>query len=83
MIHLWKGLDLEITDGEYQYDRTYTGETIPPQTSNVKHLEITKVSDKPTYDTSFEGSDLEITDFEYQYDRTYTGEIIPSQTSNP
>ena len=34
MIHRSEGLDLEITDGEYQYDRTYTGEIIPSQTSN-------------------------------------------------
>ena len=32
MIHHWKALDLEITDGEYQFDRTYTGETTPSQT---------------------------------------------------
>ena len=34
MIHHWKALDLDITDGEYQYDPTYTGEIIPPQTLN-------------------------------------------------
>ena len=34
MIHHSKGLDLEITDFEYHHDPTYTGETIPSQTSN-------------------------------------------------
>ena len=34
MIQHWKALDLEITDGEYQFDRTYTGKTTPSQTSN-------------------------------------------------
>ena len=54
MIHHWKGLELEITDFEYHHDPTYTGETIPSQT--LKHVEIIKVSDKPTYDTSLERS---------------------------
>ena len=54
MIHHSKGLDLEIIDGEYQFDRTYTGEIIPSQTLNLKHVEIIKFSDKPTYDTSLE-----------------------------
>ena len=48
-----KGLDLETTDFEYHHDQTYTGETIPSQTLNLKHAEIIKVSDKPIYDTSF------------------------------
>ena len=56
MIHHWKRLDLEIIDGEYQYDPTYTGEIIPSQTLNFKHVEIIKVSDKPTYDAPLEGS---------------------------
>ena len=56
MIHYWKALDLEITDGEYQLDRTYTGEITPSQTLNLKHAEIIKVSDKRTYDTSLETS---------------------------
>ena len=43
MIHHWKGLDLEITDGECQSDWTYTGKTIPSETLNVKHVEIIKV----------------------------------------
>ena len=33
MIHHWKCLDLEITDSEYYYDPTYTGETVPSQSS--------------------------------------------------
>ena len=54
MIHQWKGLDLEITDFEYHQDPTPSAETIPSQT--LKHVEIIKVSDKPTYDTSLEKS---------------------------
>ena len=56
MIHQSEGLELEITDFEYQYDRTYTGENIPSQTSNPKDVEIIKFSDKPTDDTSLESS---------------------------
>ena len=54
MIHHSNGLDLEITDFEYYYDLTYTVETKPSQT--VKHVEIIKVSDKPTYDAPLESS---------------------------
>ena len=36
MIHHWKRFDLEITDGEYQFDWTLSGETIPSQTLNLK-----------------------------------------------
>ena len=56
MIHHWKGLNLEITAGEYQFDWTISAETKQSQTLNVKHVEIMKVSDEPTYDTSFEMS---------------------------
>ena len=56
MIHYWKAFDLEITDVEYQFDRTYTAETIPSQTLNLKHVKIIKVLDKPRYDTSLESS---------------------------
>ena len=55
MLH-WKALDKEITDGEYQFDRTYTGETTPSQTLDLKHVEIKKFCDKPTYDISLESS---------------------------
>ena len=54
MIHHFKTLDKEITDGEYQFDRTYTGETTPSQTLNLKHVEIIKVFDNHTCDTSLE-----------------------------
>ena len=54
MIHHSKCFDLEITDFEYQHDPTYTGETKPSQT--LKHEENIEVSDKPTYDTSFDRS---------------------------
>ena len=40
MIHHWKALDLEITDGEYRFDRTYTGNTTPSQTLKLKHVEV-------------------------------------------
>ena len=33
MIHHWKGLHLEITDFEYQYDPMTSVEIIPTQTS--------------------------------------------------
>ena len=56
MIYHWKALDLEITDGEYQFDRTYTGEITPSQTLNLKLVEIMKVFDKTTYDASLESS---------------------------
>ena len=42
MIHHWEALDKEITDGEYQFDQTYTGETTPSQTLDLKHVEIIK-----------------------------------------
>ena len=58
MIHRWKALDKEITDGEYQFSPTYTGEITPYQTLDLKHVEIIKVLDKPTCDTSFERSSL-------------------------
>ena len=43
---------------------------LKPQT--LKHVEIIKVSDKPTFDTSVEwnGFDLEITGFNYHIDQT-------------
>ena len=46
MIHHSKGLDLEITDFNYHRDPTPRRETKPSQTSNLKHVEIMKVSDK-------------------------------------
>ena len=82
MIHHWKGLDFENTDFEYHRDQTYTGEIIPSQTVNLKHVEIIKVLDKTIYYTYWKGLDLEITDFEYHHEPTSSYEIIPSQTSN-
>ena len=58
MIHHWKALDLEITDGEYQFDRTYTGETTASQTLDLKHVEIKKISDRRARDISLESSCL-------------------------
>ena len=48
MIHHWKGFDSEITDFNYHHDPTQSGETIPYQISNLKQVEIIKVSEKPT-----------------------------------
>ena len=56
MIHHSKALDLEITDGQYQFDRTYTGKTIPSQTLNFKQVETINVLDKTKYDISFKSS---------------------------
>ena len=43
MIHRWKSHDLEITVSEYHNDSTPSGEIIPSQTLNLKHVEIIKV----------------------------------------
>ena len=51
MIHHWKAIDLEIKNSDYQDDPTSSCEIIPSRTLNLKHLEIIKVSGKPTYDT--------------------------------
>ena len=56
MIQHWKALHKEFTDGESQFDRAYTGKITSFQTSNVKHVEIIKISDNHTYDTSLESS---------------------------
>ena len=40
VIHQWEALDLEITDGDYQFDRIYTGETTQSQTLNLKHRDF-------------------------------------------
>ena len=57
MIHHWKGLELEIAEFgkinmiEHPQLKPYE---LKPQT--LKHVEIIKVSDKPTYDTFMESS---------------------------
>ena len=56
MIHHWKALDLDITDFKHLHDPTSSGKFIPSQTSNIKQVEIIRVSDEPTYDTSLESS---------------------------
>ena len=57
MIHHWKALDLEITEFECHHDPTSSCEIIPPlKPQTLKHVEILKVSDKPTYDTSLQSS---------------------------
>ena len=56
MIHHSKALNAEVKDGEHQFDRTYTSETTPSQTLDLKHVEIMKFSKKRTCDISFEGS---------------------------
>ena len=55
-MHHWKDLDLELTHFNYDYDPTYTGEVIPSQTLNLKHVEIIKDLDKAIYGTSLERS---------------------------
>ena len=42
VIYHWKALDLEITDFNFYHGLTYTGEIIPSQTLNLKHVEIVK-----------------------------------------
>ena len=56
MKHYWKRLDLEITDFEYHHDLTTSGETIPSQTSNLKHVEIIKVQIFTKFDAVLERS---------------------------
>ena len=56
MIQHWKALDKEITDNEFRFDRAYTGKITPFQTSNLTHVEIIKISDNHTFDTSLESS---------------------------
>ena len=56
MIHHSKGFDLEITDFNYYHDLTLSCEITQSQTSNLKHVEIIKILDKPTYDTSLKRS---------------------------
>ena len=43
MIHRSKGLNLEITDFNFYHDLTLSGEIIPSETSNLKHVEIITV----------------------------------------
>ena len=54
MIHHWKAPDLEIKDFGYQHDPTPSGQITPSQTSNLRHIEVIKISDKPSYDISLE-----------------------------
>ena len=56
MIHHWKAFDLEIIDSNYHHVLTHLVEILPSQISNLKHVEIIKVSDRPTYDTTLERS---------------------------
>ena len=58
MIHHWKALDLEIKAVEYHVDRPYAGKIIPSEILKLKHVDIIRLSDKLTYDTSFESSCL-------------------------
>ena len=56
MTHHWKASDLQITDLVYRDDPASSCEFLPPRTLYLKHLEIIKVSGKPTYDTYLENS---------------------------
>ena len=58
MIHHSKALEKEITDDEYQFDRTYTGETTPSETLSLIYVEITEISDNHTCDISLESPSL-------------------------
>ena len=58
MTYHWKALDMEIIDGEYQFDWTYTGKVTSYQTLDLKHVEIIKFSGKCTCKISFERSQL-------------------------
>ena len=80
MIHRWKALDLEITDGGYLFGLTFSRETTPSQTLNLKHVEITEFMINVYVIHHWKALDLEITDFEYHHDRIGWSEIIPSQT---
>ena len=83
MIHHWKTLDLEFTDGDYQFQRTYTGKITPSQTLNLKHVEIKNFKTNIHVIHHSKGLESEIIDFEYRHDPTPSCEIIPSQTSTP
>ena len=55
MIHDWKVPELEITDFDYHIEHPQL-KPYHIKSQNLKLVEIIKVSDKPTYDTSLEGS---------------------------
>ena len=63
MIDHSKLLDLEITVFENHYDPTSSGEVIPCQTLNLKHVEIIKFKQILSLIHHLKGLDLEITDF--------------------
>ena len=81
MIDHSKLLDLEITVFENHYDPTSSGEVIPCQNLNLKHVEILKFKQLLSLIHHWKGLDLEITDFENHSDPTSSGEVITSQTS--
>ena len=81
MIHRWKDFDLEITGFIYRHDPTPSGETIPSETSTLKHVEIKKLQKNLHMTHHWKGLDLEVFDFTYHHDPTQSGETIPSQTS--
>ena len=75
----WRSQILNVTMIQHPHLKLYH---FKPQT--FKRVEIVKISDKLTYDTSYwKGLDLEIADFKYHYDPSSSHETIPSQTSNP
>ena len=58
MIYRPKSFDLEITDGEYHHDQTFSPEIIPSQTLSLKQVKIIKLSDNHSCDISLESSQL-------------------------
>ena len=65
MIHHWKALNMEITDSQYHHDPTSSCQIIPSQTSNLKHVEITKFQINQHMMHHWRANDLEIIDCEY------------------
>ena len=55
-MHHWKALGLEITDFKYHHDPTSYVKLYHLKPQTLKQVEIIKISDEPTYDTSFESS---------------------------
>ena len=56
MIHHWKEIELDIIDAEYFDNRHPHLKLYHLKPETLKHVEIIKVSDNPTNDTSLERS---------------------------
>ena len=73
---------MEITDFENHHDSTSSGEIIPSQTLNLKHVDNLKFKQILSLIHHWKGLDLKITDFENHHDPTSSGEIITCQILN-